>query len=591
MLSHTSLQVTTPSTQPRPPGGMKEAWGTIRWRMLLILVLFGLFSTLLIAAVSVAVLNVVVRRESSYLIEERMRAMIETDARVNRSTVGRVEEGVAPLASVQTIARYLSAVWPDSHTRITLVKKRPTWFPAASFTGIIADGDHLVIRSYHEIDNGDAFLEVYADTAITKSFLADLSKAAGVQLAGDTPVRLLPYRAQEGIAGEIFANFVPGSHRAIPVVVTATDWSTGKNQDWVICQVRLNYARTIADLSKMGLQTASWVTPFALLLLALAFVYISSLILSIRLSQHISAAIDDLSSAAHRVGEGDLSVQLPTEGRDQMGLLAGKFNSMVRDLHSLREQEKQAAMLEWDLSLARQVQEHLYPRQEIVVHGATVWGTNTPARAISGDLYEFFSFNQNELGLLCADVSGKGAAAALMMAHLQALVHGRLISHEEGSDRMEPGKFVAALNRDFCGRFGEDRYFTMFYAEFDFRTGRFHYINAGHCPAILITPGEKAQLLGGGNLPVGIIPEATYASKEVTLPKGSAIIVYTDGITDAVNAEGEPFGEQRLQTVCESLPQGATSKDIGTSILQHVAEWESNAEQFDDTTILVLTVE
>jgi serine phosphatase RsbU (regulator of sigma subunit) len=568
-----------------------EAWGAIRWRMLLILVLFGLSSTILITAVSVALLNVVVRRESSYLIEERVRAMLESDARLNKSTLGRVEEGVAPLASIQTISRYLSAIWPESHTTITMVSKRPTWFPAASFTGIIADGDHLVIRSYHEIDNGDSFLEVYADTAVTKSFLADLSKAAGVQLAGDTPMRLLPYRAQEGIAAEIIANFVPGSHRPIPVVVTASNWTTGASEDWVICEVRLNYSRTLEDLSKMGLQTASWVTPFASLLLALACVYIASLVLSIRLSRRISAAIDNLSTAAHQVGEGDLSVQVAVQGRDQLGQLAGKFNSMVRDLHTLREQEKQAAKLEWDLSLARQVQEHLYPRKEIFVPGVTVWGANTPARAVSGDLYEFFSFNQNELGLLCADVSGKGAAAALMMAHLQALVHGRLLNQDEWTKRMEPGKFVAALNGDFCGRFGEDRYCTMFYGEFDFRSQRLRYINAGHCPAILITRAGEVKQLEGGNLPVGILPETTYEAREVTLEEGSAVVVYTDGVTDALNAAGEPFGEQRLLHCCEEVPKGATSKDIGTSILQRVADWACNVEQFDDTTILVLAID
>src|ERR1700753_1004860 len=112
-----------------------------------------------------------------------------------------------------------------------------------------------------------------------------------------------------------------------------------------------------------------------------------------------------------------------------------------------------------------------------------------------------------------------------MLAHLQALVHGRLMNQDDSTDRMEPARFVAALNRDFCGRFGEDRYFTMFYGECDFRTGRFRYINAGHCPAILVPPAGEVQLLEGGNLPVGILPEATYQAREVNLPQGSSIVV------------------------------------------------------------------
>lgn len=204
--------------------------------------------------------------------------------------------------------------------------------------------------------------------------------------------------------------------------------------------------------------------------------------MSFRLSHRIGMAIDALSRAAMRIGRGDFSVRVSIPGRDQLGLLASVFNRMTRDLQTLRDQQKQAVLVEWDLALAREVQEHLYPRTATVSRGVTLWGENTPARVVSGDLYEFFCFSAHEVGLLRADVSGKGVAAALMMAHLQALAHGRLLALDETSTHPAPGPFITALNQDFHSCFGSSRYATMFYGEFDSRSKILRYINAGHCP-------------------------------------------------------------------------------------------------------------
>jgi serine phosphatase RsbU (regulator of sigma subunit) len=412
-----------------------------------------------------------------------------------------------------------------------------------------------------------------------------------LRLASRRPVSLRPYRASEGILGEIAANFIPGSRRAIPVVVTARNWRSGAREDWVICQVGLNYKRTIADLSRMGLQPASWVAPFATITLALLFVYVSGLVLSISLSHRIGAAIDGLSRGAVCVGKGDFSVRVSIPGRDQLGLLASVFNRMTRDLQMLREQEKQTAQLEWDLALAREIQEHLYPPPAAISRGVTLWGINTPARRVSGDLYEFFSFGPNQVGLLCADVSGKGVSAALMMAHLQSLVRGRLLAFDDATMRPAPEPFITALNRDFHARFGSNRYATMFYGEFDSRSEVLRYINAGHCPGILISEtGEVTQLVGG-DLPVGIFPETSYQALQANLAKGCTLVVYTDGVTDALNTQGEPFGEERLLSCCRSLPKGAAGETIGNLISEQVCTWAAGVDQFDDTTILVLAVE
>lgn len=153
---------------------------------------------------------------------------------------------------------------------------------------------------------------------------------------------------------------------------------------------------------------------------ALGLAYACGTYLSLRLSRRIVTVIDTLSHAAHRIGMGDFSVRIPVIGEAQLGSLVASFNEMTSHLERLREQEGYRVALERDIALAREVQQYLYPRSAPALSGATVWGLTRPARIVSGDLYDFFSFNNNEVGLLCVDVSGKGMSAALMMAHLQA---------------------------------------------------------------------------------------------------------------------------------------------------------------------------
>ena len=131
----------------------------------------------------------------------------------------------------------------------------------------------------------------------------------------------------------------------------------------------------------------------------------------------------------------------------------------------------------------------------------------------------------------------------------------------------------------------------MFYAEFDWRSKLLRYINAGHCPPIFISETGEPMKLTEGDLPVGLFPQAKYEELRIDLSKGGAVIVYTDGVTDALNSEGEEFGEARLMKCCNSLPKGAGAEAIGTLLCRSIAEWAAGAEQFDDVTILVLSVE
>jgi serine phosphatase RsbU (regulator of sigma subunit) len=576
---------------------IKQSWSAVRWKMLFIFAFFSVLSTFLVACFSVAVLNVVIRRESAYLIEERIDGIVDSCKRLTPSLLDRVQGCQAPAPNSPLFAEYPGAVWPGGQSLFTVQPKevtragRPMWLDTGSFAGIVVDGGSLEIRSFRKEEREGCFVTMLLRVPLTRPLAEQLSSAAGLQVSGGKPKLLRRYGAHEEIHQVIEGNFIPGSPRPLSVVVTARNWQTGLFEDWEVCQVHPSYARTLEDLSRLGTRTASWVSLLGAIALALLLVYAFGLFLSIRLSQRIVGVIDTLSHAALQVGKGDFSVRVPVPAQDQLGILASSFNDMTRDLENLREEVKQNAVLERDMVLGHEVQQYLYPRVTPVLSAANVWGITTPARMVSGDLYDFLSFSRTQVGLLCADVSGKGVSAALMMAHLQALAHGRLLPLNENHSRPAPDVFVTALNRDIQGRFGNNRYATMFYGEFDSESKELRYINAGHCPPILISEGGEARELTGGDLPVGLFPQIRYQELLVTLSKGCALVVYTDGVTDALNSRGEEFGEERLMSCCTSLPKGARAQEICTLLSTRVVEWAAGVEQFDDTTILVLSVE
>jgi serine phosphatase RsbU (regulator of sigma subunit) len=576
--------------------GVREAWNAVRWQMLVIFAFFSIISTVLVATAAVAALNVVVRREAANLIQERINGVVDSCNRFTPFLLERVASCRPPSSNSQLFEEYPTAVWPEGQSSVTVLPKeppsrvKPGWLAADSFAGVVVDRGNLEIRSFRLAEREGCSMSALVRVRLTESFLTRLSRQAGLQISGSKVVPIRRYHAEMGVAGEIESNFIPGSGHPVPVLVSARNWQTGQFEDWTICQLRATYGPTVEGLTRMGLRKASWISPFGGIALGLALVYLSGLLLAVRLSRRIVFAIDGLSSAAQRVGKGDFSVRLPAREQDQLGILASSFNEMTQDLETLREHEKRSAVLERDIALAQEVQRYLYPRTPPDLQGAGVWAGTTPARVVSGDLYDFLPFRDGNVGLLCADVSGKGVSAALMMSHLQALAHGRLLSIDETRTQPPPATFVSGLNRDLQGRFGNNRYATMFYGEFDSRTKVLKYINGGHSPPILISESGEAKKLIEGDLPVGLFHQATYQELQLDLSKGGAVIVYTDGVTDALNSEGEDFGEARLISCCDLLPEETGAEAIGRLIYKAVSEWTAGVEQFDDTTILVLSV-
>ena len=319
---------------------LRDLWRATRWKMFFIFGFFSVASMLLVAFFSVALLNVIVRRESGYLIEERINAVVDNSRHLQPTLLDGVDVcGIVgrPTDSV----RHPPLSWSQavfSETSGTFVT--PGWLKAPSFAGIVRDEGVIEIRSFHALRRGVRTLTAIQHTPLTPEYLRQLSSDIGLQMCDHNPVMLKLYRAEEGVLGKIEANFIPGSRRPIPIVVVVRNWRTGSLEDWVVCQVRPSYSRTIDDLSHMGLRAASWVAPFGGAAILLTVVYGSGLFVSVRLSRQIVTVIDALTHAAIEVGRGDFSVRVSVPQGDQLAILASSFNEMTAALKRFREQER-----------------------------------------------------------------------------------------------------------------------------------------------------------------------------------------------------------------------------------------------------------
>jgi phosphoserine phosphatase RsbU/P len=244
--------------------------------------------------------------------------------------------------------------------------------------------------------------------------------------------------------------------------------------------------------------------------------------------------------------------------------------------------------LQHELDLARRVQQSLFPAQLPQLPGITLAAVNHPARIVSGDLYDVIKIDPERVALLCADVSGKGFAAALLASEVYAYVRASLRAACVFADTSLgplPVQVVTLLNTEAVRRNDSGRYSTLFFAEFDSGERSLRYVNAGHNPPLLFTGDHVTELTLGGP-PVGLFDDAVYEAGTVTVPEGSTVLIYTDGVVEARNPEDDEFGLARLLDICA---RGYGDIDLLlAAIVQALRVWSGDGEQGDDITLMAI---
>ncbi len=271
--------------------------------------------------------------------------------------------------------------------------------------------------------------------------------------------------------------------------------------------------------------------------------------------------------------------------------VAGQL-ALVVENSKLLERMVEEERLRRELAMAAEVQRRLFPERPPVSAAFELAGYCEPARKVGGDYYDFLAFDGGQTGLVVADVAGKGISAALLMSTLRATLRAQVAGCRPDASRDGSlAELVSTLNRLLCQATGPASFVTFFYAQFDQTTRRLAYVNAGHNPPLLLRaggPDEFCQLEPGGTV-VGIFEHCAYEQETVQMLAGDVLLAYTDGLTEAMSASGEEFGEARLREALRETA-GLPADEMRDEIVGRVRDWCADAPQHDDLTLVVMKV-
>jgi sigma-B regulation protein RsbU (phosphoserine phosphatase) len=252
--------------------------------------------------------------------------------------------------------------------------------------------------------------------------------------------------------------------------------------------------------------------------------------------------------------------------------------------HSLANEAAQRERVNREMEIAREVQERLFPQEMPTIAGASLAGGCRAALGVGGDYYDVFNLEDGRLGLAIGDVSGKGISAALLMASLRASLRGVSLN--------SPHNFAELMHRVNVLVYeasASNRYATFFFAAFDPRTRRLECVNAGHNPPILLRNGEVIRLEAGGPV-VGLLPLAPYLEQALTLQPGDLLLLYTDGISEAMTHDDEEWGEDRMIQAATKA-RGNHADEVLAAMFTACDKFTAGAPQHDDMTMLILKLD
>jgi serine phosphatase RsbU (regulator of sigma subunit)/ABC-type amino acid transport substrate-binding protein/anti-sigma regulatory factor (Ser/Thr protein kinase) len=345
------------------------------------------------------------------------------------------------------------------------------------------------------------------------------------------------------------------------------------------------------------------------ILLWFAGIIIFIVVLGVVFAKSITRPISELTESARKLAEGNLDVKINVAGTDEIGMLAGNFNSMRRSLKELinsleesnlnlekkvkertQEIQRQQELLEiankrmkGELDIGKEIQMSMLPlifpafpnRTEFAVYANLI-----PAREVGGDFYDFFFIDEDRFCFVIGDVSGKGVPAALFMAVTKTLIKSR------ASSDFSTASILSHVNKEMSSDNKSSMFVTVFACIMNIRTGELVYTNAGHNPPFIKREDNTLERLGTLHGPIiGAVEDLTYKESMTTLSPGEGILLYTDGVTEAMDIGNNLFSEKRLVEHFSSSKYESV-ENIVNSIVEVVKQFEGEVDQADDITIL-----
>jgi sigma-B regulation protein RsbU (phosphoserine phosphatase) len=288
----------------------------------------------------------------------------------------------------------------------------------------------------------------------------------------------------------------------------------------------------------------------------------------------------ELAVEAMQSGSRDF-VQKPWDNEKLLGSLRRQIEE-GRVLRERKEQEKASQRLMREMHEAREIQNRLLPAELPKFAGCDIQAFWQPANEIGGDYFDAIRLSDTSLAVCIADVAGKGLPAALLMSNTQASVRGF------AQTITNPANMCRHLNRIVLENTRSDKFTTLFYGVLDSAAATFRYTNAGHVPPILVRPDGTIVRLSEGGTVLGVFPDSPYEEAQVTLRLGDRLVLITDGISEAANAEGDEFGDDRLIRILLENRRLAAS-ELQALILDAVARFSGQPLQ-DDATLMIISM-
>jgi phosphoserine phosphatase RsbU/P len=493
----------------------------------------------------------------------------------------------------------------------------PGWLAGPAFKGLVArEPDQElpaeVLRAVWKKNGAALLVELPVDAV----FLAEIERRTTIHVLAASEMRVevrddkqasrgglrIEHRTQKAIEFEAGGRkLTPRNPKGLLFVALPdrTNWETGETgalagTPWPIQYDPLPLVRRLAPIQLP--KDASGRNVPDLLLYALGIVgsvfvvmYAVALALGLMLARSITRGVHALSVGTQKLREGDFSHVIKVHSRDQLGDLAASFNLMSRGIQQLMREQAEKERLEEELRIARQIQMSLLPGEGLVsVPGIRIAALCLPAAEVGGDYYDLLPLGPTRMGVLVADVSGKGTSAALYMAELKGLVLSLSRIYES------PKRLLSEANRILSANMDARSFVTMTYAVVDTAARRMRYARAGHNPMIHMQARTgRTVILAPAGLGLGLDPgerfDALLEENEVALEPGDFFLFFTDGLSEAMNTSAELFGEGRLRLILEQSGS-LGSEELRERILEEVRRFVGDALPHDDMTLVVLKV-
>lgn len=299
------------------------------------------------------------------------------------------------------------------------------------------------------------------------------------------------------------------------------------------------------------------------------------------------SAYGDMDNIRSAMNKGAFDFATKPIDLDDLSRTIEKAIEQVRYIRESQQEHNQLESIKNDLAIAGEIQQTILPRSfppfPELTEVVDIYASMTPAKDVGGDFYDFFQIDDERIGLVIADVSGKGVPASLFMAVSRTLLRATALRGVSSAE------CLTYANKLLCKESLDSMFVTVFYGIYHYKTGMMDYTNAGHNPPYLLRGGRTVECLPvASNFVVGVFDDIEFESNTLTFGIGDTLLLYTDGVTEAFNDKREQFSESNLQDILASMHESSSAKEVVTSVLQSVKIFSGDYPQSDDITLLSL---